>query len=96
MQNLEMIINQNNVATAIRYLLNLDFNALNEKTIKLGISNIVDIEQAKKLWYTVLVKDKPSEEKPENLVQPTLALAQGLNEDAKKNLIEYLTIQQIY
>ncbi len=93
MLSLENVITHHNAATAIRYLLNFDINALNEKTIQLGIANIVDIEKTKKLCCTVFFTDSLSSEKKDNLVQQAMDLTRTLNDEAKQHLMEYLVTQ---
>ena len=94
MQNLEHFINSQNAAHAIRYLLNLDLNALNEKTIRLGFTNIVDIQQAKKLCCSVFLTDDTSSSRSEHLVQQAIEMSRTLNEEARQNMMEYLAVQK--
>ncbi len=95
MQNLEFVINPSNAIYAIRYLLNLDLNALNEKAIKMGIANIIDVERTKRLCCILPFENHLSFYKTTHLVQQAIDFTRALNEDAKQHLLEYLAVKEL-
>ncbi len=94
MQKLEHLINHHNASLAVRYLLNLDIHDIDEKYRKIGITNLIDFAQAKKLCR--LIRDHhsiPSEES-EQITKQAISLSRVLNNEAKENLFDYLTLSQ--
>ena len=92
MQNLEHFINPSNASNAIRYLLDLDINALNEKVIKIGISNIIDLDKTKQLCFFSNHHLPYSNTTPltQDLTEQAISLTHLLNDEAKQSFINYL------
>ncbi|MDX2164908.1 MAG: hypothetical protein SFW07_05785 [Gammaproteobacteria bacterium] len=79
----ENIINYRNAAFAIHYLLNLDQNSLNEKSLKIGITNFIDIAKRESKDQTTFISS-------DDLIKNTISLTHALTEEAQKGLIEFL------
>jgi hypothetical protein len=96
MDKLEHLITTSNAISAIRYLLNLDINSLNEKTLRIGIANLIDIDQTIKVYSRNTFINAFSPAKNINPVKQAIDLTKILNDDAKENLKAYLSFSQSY
>lgn len=94
MNKLEYLINPDNASLAVRYLLNLDIHAIDEKYHKIGISNFIDFTQAKRLYYLLKSNNTLSLESSQQITKQAISLSRVLNNEAKENLCEYLTLSQ--
>ncbi len=94
MPKLEQFINFSNSLLVVDYLLNLDIHNFNEKHLKIGLTNLIDLPKTKKLCFLVKNYDNEHFEYAQELVKHTLSLTNMLNEDAKQNLFEYLALSQ--
>lgn len=92
--NPHLFINAHNATIALNYLLNLDLNVINEKHLKIGLPNIIDLPKTKRLCFLLTNSNDGSGyfENSQELVNQTINLTNMLNEDAKLNLFEYLTL----
>jgi hypothetical protein len=97
MLNVERLINPSNVSKTIQFLLNLDLNAIDEKFLKIGLSNFVDLDKTKRLYFNLKFTDGETlSQKSENLVKQAINLTTLLNDEGKKSLVEFLAVQQNY
>ncbi len=94
MNKLEHLINFHNAPLAVRYLLNLDVHAIDEKYRKIGIANLIDFAQAKKLYCLLKNNSVIPNEESEQITKQAISLSRVLNNEAKENLCEYLTLSQ--
>lgn len=94
MQKLEHFITASNASLAVRYLLNLDINYIDEKYRKIGISNLIDFAQAKKLCRLIKNSNAIQSEESEQITKQAISLSRVLNDEAKQNLFDYLTLSQ--
>ncbi len=94
MTKLENFINHHNASLAARYLLNLDVNAIDEKYRKMGIANFIDFKQAKMLCSLLQNKNPTLSEKFQQITQEIISLSNVLKDEAKEDLLAYLTLTQ--
>lgn len=92
--NPHAFINSYNASIALNYLFNLDFNAIDEKHLKIGLPNIIDLPKTKRLRFLLNNSDGRYFENSQELVNQTISLINMLNDDAKQNLFEYLILHQ--
>jgi hypothetical protein len=92
--NPHTFINSHNAITALNYLFNLDFNAIDEKHLKIGLPNIIDLPKTKRLCFLLKNSDGGYFENSQELVSQTINLTNVLSEEAKQNLFEYLILYQ--
>jgi hypothetical protein len=85
----ENIINYRNASFAIHYLLNLDQNSLNEKSLKIGITNFIDTAKRANAEQTAFISST-------DLIKNTISLTHALTEEAQKGLIEFLISYRQY
>jgi hypothetical protein len=79
----ENVIDYRNAIFAIHYLLNLDQNSLNEKSLKIGITNFIDYSKKSSSNLATLIFSR-------DLVKNTISLTKALTEEAQQGLIEFL------
>ena len=94
MQKLDHLIIHTNASLAVRYLLNLDVNAIDEKYRKMGISNLIDFKQARR-FCSLLNNNHPTQsDQYQKITQEVISLSKVLNDEARQNLLDYLTMSQ--
>ena len=92
MQKLSNLINHTNASLAVRYLLNLDVNAIDEKYRKMGISNLIDFKQAKRFCSLLNNHHSTQSDEYKLITQEVISLSKVLNDEARQNLFDYLTM----
>ncbi len=94
MQKLSYLINHTNASLAVRYLLNLDVNAIDEKYRKMGISNLIDFKQARRFCSLLNNNHQTQSDEYKEITQEVISLSKVLNDEARQNLLDYLTMSQ--
>lgn len=89
-------INSSNAIVAIRFLLNIDIDAVDEKFLHIGITNLIDLPHTKQLFFYARYGDEMFSQKIEELVSHAITLTGLLNDEAKNNLVEFLALNQSY
>ncbi len=84
-------INAYNASIALGFILNFDLNAIDERHLKIGLPNFIDLPKTKRLCFLLNNSNTECHELSEELVDQIINLSNVLNQEAKQDLFEYLT-----